>query len=54
VWALVFAENTASALTKSVLIGSGPKGKYELKPYQKRQPGGKALNIVGNRAIHKF
>jgi hypothetical protein len=34
--------------------GGGPKGMYKLKPWQKSQMGGKALNIVGNRAIHKF
>ena len=54
VWALVFAENVGSSLVGQSLLGGGPKGKYKLQPYQKRQPGGKSLNIVGNRAIHKF
>ena len=53
VWALVFNENPGSAISP-LRMASGPSGKYKLQPYPKRQPGGKALNLVGNRAIHKF
>lgn len=53
VWALVFVENAGRSLSP-LKMASGASGKYRLQPYQKRQPGGKALNIVGNRAIHKF
>jgi hypothetical protein len=55
VYVMNFEENMASSVVSSMPFGGGgPKGMYKLKPWQKSQMGGKALNIVGNRAIHKF
>lgn len=54
VFVMSFTENLASSVAGTLLPGSGPKGKFELKSYQKSQIGGKILNIVGNRAVHKF
>jgi hypothetical protein len=51
---MIFDESLASAVTSGKILGGGPKGKYSLKPYLKSQMGGKFLNIVGNRAVHKF
>lgn len=54
VYVMNFEESTASMVTSGSLLSGGPKGKYSLKPYLKSQMGGKFLNIVGNRAVHKF
>ncbi|MBP5713642.1 MAG: hypothetical protein J6X07_02955 [Prevotella sp.] len=54
VYVMNFDESTASMVTSGTLLGGGPKGKYTLKPWMKSQMGGKFLNIVGNRAVHKF
>ena len=54
VYVMNFEESTASMVTSGSLLSGGPKGKYVLKPYLKSQMGGKFLNIVGNRAVHKF
>ena len=54
IFVMNFEENLASSVAGNLLPGSGPKGKYALKPWQKSQMGGKFLNIVGNRAVHKF
>ena len=54
VYVMIFDESLASAVTSGKILGGGPKGKYSLKPYLKSQMGGKFLNIVGNRAVHKF
>jgi hypothetical protein len=54
VYVMNFDESLSSTVVSGMPFGGGPKGMYSLKSWPKSQMGGKALNIVGNRAIHKF